>query len=58
MEDNPDVRVSFELNGTSYDDVGRADFSDDIASTLHHPWVRKWFHFQPVQLETPETCTL
>ena len=32
--------------------------TDQLSATLHHPWIRKWFHFQPVQLQTPEPCTL
>lgn len=52
----PDARVSFTMNGQSYENVGAADLSDDINQTLHSPFVRKWFHFRPVVFHQPETC--
>ena len=58
LADNPDRVVSFSMNGQAYSGVSAADFTDEIAATLHHPFIRKWFHFQPVQLDTPEACTL
>lgn len=57
LADHPDVRVSFTLNGTSFENVGAADLQEDIDSMLHHPFVRKFFHFQEVELAQPEPCT-
>ena len=58
LTDNPGVRVSFNMGGQSFTNVSAADFQGDIDEMVHHPWVRKWFHFQPVQLERPEGCSL
>jgi hypothetical protein len=58
LDENPDLLISFEMDGHSFENVSAADFEDDIIATLHHPFVRKWFHFQPVQLQQPEACTL
>jgi len=58
LADNPDVSVSFTMNGKSFNNVSAADFQTDIDAMVHHPFLRKWFHFQPVQLERPEPCTL
>ncbi|MEY1554251.1 DCC1-like thiol-disulfide oxidoreductase family protein [Yoonia sp. R2331] len=58
LADNPGVTVSFDMGGQSYTNVSAADVQSDIDGMLHGPWVRKWFHFQPVQLERPEGCTL
>lgn len=58
LAENPELVVSFELNGRQFSSVGSADFRDDIERTLHPRWVRKWFHFLPVQLERPEPCSI
>jgi hypothetical protein len=58
LSENPELVVSFELNGRQFSSVSSADLRDDIEKTLHPRWVRKWFHFQPVQLERPEPCTI
>ena len=44
--------------GTLFEDMSRNDLAEDIETILHPKWVRKWFHFQPVQLETPEPCNV
>ncbi len=58
LADNPDASISFTLDGKSFDSVSAVDLQADIDATLHPQWFRKWFHFQPVQLERPEPCTL
>lgn len=58
LADNPRVHVSFDMGGQSFTNVSAADIQGDIDAMVHHPWVRKWFHFQPVQLERPEGCSL
>lgn len=58
LSENTDLQIGFELNGRTYRNVDASDFADDIATTLHHPFLRKWFHFLPVQFERPEACSL
>lgn len=58
LADNPGTQVSFTMNGQTFTNVSAADFQTDIDAMIHHPFIRKWFHFQPVQLERPEPCTL
>lgn len=58
LADNPDVSVSYRMNGQTFANISAADVKADIDAQVHHPWVRKWFHFQPVQLQQPEACTL
>ncbi|WP_165611821.1 DCC1-like thiol-disulfide oxidoreductase family protein [Cognatiyoonia koreensis] len=58
LADNPDVAVSYTMNGQSFTNISAADVQGDIDAMVHHPFIRKWFHFQPVQLERPEPCTL
>lgn len=56
MEQNPDLRVSYRMDGQLYRDVSRNELQAEISATLHPTWFRKWFHFQPVILERPEPC--
>ena len=58
LANNPDARVSYSMNGQSYRAVSAADRKAEIDAALHPQWVRKWFHFQPVQLQQPEPCKL
>lgn len=58
LNDNPGVTVSFVMNDQVYSNVTSANFENEISTTLHNRWLRKWFHFLPVQLEQPEPCTL
>ena len=58
LADNPDEPLSFTINGRSYRNVSAADMREEIDATLHPAWFRKWFHFQPVQLDRPERCTI
>ena len=58
LADNPNETASFEMNGHQFDHVSAADFEEDITEMLHPSWFRKWFHFQPVQLDHPESCSL
>lgn len=56
LSDNPNKALSYTRNGVSYSDKTAEDLQDEIQSTLHPAWFRKWFHFQPVLLERPEPC--
>lgn len=56
LDRNPDLRVSFERNGQVYDNVSAADLRDEIDTTLHHPLIRKYFHFINVILPQPQPC--
>ena len=58
LQDNPDNRVTFTLDGVRHTNVSAADLADEIAATLHPAWFRKWFHFQQVKLTQPEPCNV
>lgn len=55
-ERHPAKTFDFTMNGRTYKNQSAATLRDDIEAELHPAWFRKWFHFQPVSLETPETC--
>jgi hypothetical protein len=57
LEQNPALRVSFVLDGHSYLDVGAAELKHHM-HILHPPWFRKFFHFQQVSLQSPESCNV
>ena len=56
LADNPDRSLSYTRDGISYKNMTAEDLADDIRTTLHPSWFRKWFHFQPVALDQPEKC--
>jgi hypothetical protein len=55
LEERPELRVSFVMNGERYVAVRGRDLSERMPM-LHPRWVRKYFHFQPVSLRSPEPC--
>ncbi|MCK0096955.1 DUF393 domain-containing protein [Yoonia sp. F2084L] len=56
LADNPDLRVSFTMNGQTYEDVSSTDLQADIDARLHHPFIRKFFNFRTVKLSEPWSC--
>lgn len=52
----PGAKVSFVRNGVLHKDQTAATLAEDISSTLHPAWFRKWFHFQWVPLANPPKC--
>jgi len=58
LADNQDLTVSYTVGTEEYSDVSAANLQDDIATTLHSKWFRKWFHFQPVNLQDQEACNV
>ena len=58
LQKNPDVVVTFRRGGQRFERVSAADLADDMAEMLHPVWFRKWFHFQPVALQQPESCNV
>ncbi|MEP3654514.1 MAG: DCC1-like thiol-disulfide oxidoreductase family protein [Litorimonas sp.] len=56
LSDNPEVSVTYIRAGILYEDMTAETLSDEIETTLHPKWVRKWFHFKNVDLQTPKTC--
>lgn len=56
LADDPDLRVSFTMNGQSYENVSSADLRAEIDRHLHHRFIRKFFHFQVVLLAQPTGC--
>jgi len=57
LADNPGAMVSYTRKGVKYTDMTAAKLADEIDSTLHPAWFRKWFHFKNVELMRPEICT-
>ena len=55
-KNNPEATVTFERNGTLYEEQNAASLKQDIDRILFPAWVNKWFHFQPVELASPEPC--
>lgn len=58
LELDPNVRVTFRRNGNTYEDQSAKELAADINTTLHPRWVRRLFHFNPVDLTTPKPCAL
>lgn len=58
LSENPDASISYSMNGEHFENVSAADHRADIEQMLHPAWFRKWFHFQAVQLQQPEPCTI
>lgn len=58
MEKNPVGWVSYERNGILYKNVTSSDLNQEIEELLHPLWVRKWFHFYPVDLSDKKKCAL
>ena len=58
LQKNPDVVVTFRRGGQRFERVSAADLANDMAEMLHPAWFRKWFHFQPVALQQPESCNV
>lgn len=58
LADHPDKRITFTVDGKPHHNVSAQDLRGDIALILHPRWFRKWFHFQPVQLDQPERCSI
>lgn len=56
IDDNPGQTVTYLRNGILYEDMSAKKLSEDIDQILHPKWVRKWFHFKNVDLQTPKTC--
>ena len=56
METNPDAVVSYTRGGKKFVDITKAELKEDIETTLHPKWFRKWFHFKPAELEYVRPC--
>ena len=58
LQKDPEVVVTFKRGGQRFEQVSAADLADNMAEKLHPAWFRKWFHFQPVALQQPESCNV
>jgi len=56
LSENPDAKISYTRQGVKYTDMTAEKLAADINNTLHPKWVRKWFHFNDVELMQPKTC--
>ncbi len=58
LERDPAVRVSFRRDGRLYVDQSAATLAEEIELLLHPRWVRRVFHFNPVDVASPKHCAL
>ena len=58
LQKNPEVVVTFKRGGQRFEQVSAAGLANDMTEKLHPAWFRKWFHFQPVALQQPESCNV
>ena len=58
LQENPELTISYRVRDRTFTDVDAQAMKSEIEQTLHAPWVRKWFHFQPVYLGQPEHCNV
>ncbi len=59
MERSDDqVRVTYIRNGRRFVDQTRDDLEGEFERVLHPRWLRKWFHFTPVDLARPKPCAV
>jgi hypothetical protein len=56
IERTPGTVASYERNGTFYENQTVATLRSQIEEVLHPRWVRKWFHFMPIDLTEPKVC--
>ena len=56
MDRHPDAVVSYRRGGEKFVDITKADLKEDIETTLHPKWFRKWFHFSTAELEYVRPC--
>lgn len=52
------VRVSYRRDGEVREDISPSALSEEFDQVLHPRWVRKWFHFVPVDLKEPKQCAI
>ncbi len=56
LHENPGTTISYEMKGERFSNVSAQTRAADIDALLPSPLIRKWFHFQPVDLRQPENC--
>jgi len=57
LDNDAALRITYVRNGLLFKNQSKIDLKDDIDSVLHPEWFRKWFHFQPILLSIPESCS-
>jgi len=57
LDNDAALRITYVRNGLLFKNQSKIDLKDDIDSVLHPGWFRKWFHFQPILLSIPESCS-
>lgn len=58
LKDNPDLQVGYTIGDREFSAVTAAELKGDMDRLLHPEWVRKWFLFQPVNLQAQEPCNV
>lgn len=58
LDRNPGAGVSYIRAGRVHSDQSAQTLAPDISTILHRRWVRNWFHFAPVDLNSPKRCAL
>ncbi|WP_052700962.1 DCC1-like thiol-disulfide oxidoreductase family protein [Loktanella sp. S4079] len=56
LDKNRDTVISFSVNGQKYEDVGYLELREEIETTLHSRFVRKWLHFRTVDVGAVQRC--
>ncbi len=56
VERVPGAKVTFERGGHIHVDQSAETLRNEIEAILHPRWIRKWFHFTPVDVRTPKVC--
>ena len=56
LEREPHARVTYTRANQRFENVDAAALADEIEQTLHPRWVRKYFHFTPVDLTDAPRC--
>ena len=58
LNDNPLVTVNYIRDSIQYNKQNALTLKADIDQVLHPEWFRKWFNFNPVDLQSPKPCAL
>lgn len=56
LDREPQARVTFVRDGRRFENMDAAALAEEIERTLHPRWVRKFFHFAPVDLTPSPRC--
>ena len=58
LDREPHAVVSYIRNGVLHENQTASMLATERERVLHPAWMRKWFHFNPVDLREPKPCAL